>query len=180
MKSPRENPAKQHVVLRPAPFDTETEGEEKVHVYLTHARDLMDLASPAQQGHGLEALLEREDPASALGRAFALLSPQEQYKALRFHRLNDGILYMASHAALRMLLSLEKGRRLPHEWLFASSNYGRPYLVADAFCDFNISHSWPWAAIAFCRHGRCGVDVELQEHLGDWQALIPLVCHENE
>ena len=38
MKSPRENPAKQHVVLRPAPFDTETEGEEKVHVYLTHAR----------------------------------------------------------------------------------------------------------------------------------------------
>ena len=66
MKSPRENPAKQHVVLRPAPFDTETEGEEKVHVYLTHARDLMDLASPAQQGHGLEALLEREDPASAL------------------------------------------------------------------------------------------------------------------
>ena len=79
-----------------------------MHVYLTHARDLMDLASPAQQGHGLEALLEREDPASALGRAFALLSPQEQYKALRFHRLNDGILYMASHAALRMLLSLEK------------------------------------------------------------------------
>ena len=29
MKSPRENPAKQHVVLRPAPFDTETEARRK-------------------------------------------------------------------------------------------------------------------------------------------------------
>lgn len=164
-----------------APPWYETSGmNENIDVYIVRADIVPEMARYIAHGCRLDAVLQCGDCVSALPRAFSVLSADEQEKARRFYRLEDGVLYVVAHAALREVLSVAGGRRAPRQWRFARSAYGRPYLAADAFCDFNISHSWPWAVIVLCRNGRCGVDVEHPQHVGNWQSLLSDVCHENE
>ncbi|WP_342163190.1 4'-phosphopantetheinyl transferase family protein [Methylobacterium sp. SD21] len=103
-----------------------------------------------------------------IARCAALLSADETARADRFLREADRIRYIASHAALRVVVGRECG--LPPERLrFATEPTGRPFLAEPAGTDLdvNLSHSGDIALIGLVRGARIGVDVEIRRPLPD-------------
>ena len=107
------------------------------------------------------------DPAR-IARCAALLSAEETARADRFLREADRDRYIASHAALRVVIGRECG--LPPERLrFATEPNGRLFLAEPAGTDLdvNLSHSGDIALIGLVRGARIGVDVEIRRPLPD-------------
>lgn len=112
---------------------------------------------PPGQVHVWRLRTER-DPAAGL----ALLSAEERQRADRFRTDLLRARYVATHAALRLLL----GRVLdaPADRLrFRQNSWGKPELAEGDLC-FNLSHSGPWAVVALARGIEVGVDVEAVSH----------------
>ena len=92
--------------------------------------------------------------------AMQILAIEEQKRALRFLRSEDGVRFAASRAALRLLLGryLDRG---PASIEFAYSDHGKPILVGEtASIGFNVSHSGNWTLIAITKNTDVGVDIE--------------------
>ena len=108
----------------------------------------------------------RLDPAQ-IARCASLLDPEETARADRFLRDEDRARFIASHAALRLVLA----RTLATE--AAALNYrrdvrGRPFLAGPGGdLDFNLSHSGDCALIGLVQGARIGVDVEVRRPLPD-------------
>jgi 4'-phosphopantetheinyl transferase len=90
------------------------------------------------------------------------LSEDERERAARFKFEKDRRLYIASHAALRLLLAayLRVAGGPIH---FVSGPHGKPALgppLAAGGLEFNLSHSHAAAVVAFARRTAVGVDVE--------------------
>lgn len=103
-----------------------------------------------------------------LARCARLLDPGELACADRFLRAADRSRFIASHAALRVVLSGELGQ--PAATLrFGCEAGGRPFLASPAGTDidFNLSHSGDLAVIGVVRGARIGVDVEVRRSLPD-------------
>lgn len=103
-----------------------------------------------------------------LARCTALLDEDETRRAARFLRQADRDRFIASHAALRVVL----GHVLdlpPGALEFGREETGRPHLTApsDTGLDFNLSHSGEIALVGLTREGRIGVDVEIRRPLPD-------------
>jgi len=123
----------------PPPADLRLGGDE-VHVWRCSMRDCRD---------GLQSLS-------------GVLSGEEQERAHRFMREEDGERFVVSHGALRDIL----GSYLcadPGGLLFTVSEHGKPALAercGGRELAFNLSHSRDLAVIAVTRERGIGVDVE--------------------
>jgi 4'-phosphopantetheinyl transferase len=92
----------------------------------------------------------------------AVLSDEERARADRFHRTEDRLHFVASHAILRFLLAAYANRP-PEALAFGREEFGKPFLLADGnpvSLTFNLSHSGELALFGFARGRRTGVDIE--------------------
>ncbi len=108
----------------------------------------------------------RLDP-PRLDRCAGLLDPEETARADRFLRDEDRTRFIASHAALRLVLArtLATGAATLG---FHRDAKGRPFLAGNGGdLDFNLSHSGDCALIGLVRGARIGVDVEVRRPLPD-------------
>ncbi len=107
------------------------------------------------------------DPAR-IARCAALLSAEETARADRFLREADRDRYIASHAALRVVIGRECG--LPPRTPAPCHRTHRTPLPCGAGgtdLDVNLSHSGDIALIGLVRGARIGVDVEIRRPLPD-------------
>ncbi|GJD34863.1 4'-phosphopantetheinyl transferase family protein [Methylobacterium aerolatum] len=109
----------------------------------------------------------RIDPAS-LPACEAVLDGEERQRAGRFLREADRWRFIASHAAMRMILGQALAAS-PSILAFAREEGGRPFLVGpgEGLLDFSLSHSGDHAVIGFVRGTRIGVDIEARRPLAD-------------
>ncbi|HEY6540505.1 MAG TPA: 4'-phosphopantetheinyl transferase superfamily protein [Ktedonobacteraceae bacterium] len=107
-------------------------------------------------------LASLEQPEDVMLRLQHTLSPDERFRAAKFHFDRDRRHFMIAHGVLRTLL----GRYLhmpPAQLQFAYNEYGKPLLdmpVPDKPLHFNLSHSHELALFAFSYAGPVGVDIE--------------------
>lgn len=108
----------------------------------------------------------RLDPAQ-LERCAGLLDPGETARADRFLRDEDRARFIASHAALRLVLARALATQAATLG-FRQDAKGRPFLAgAGGDLDFNLSHSGDCALVGLVRGARIGVDVEVRRPLSD-------------
>jgi|SRR5262245_3339811 len=107
-------------------------------------------------------LARLDQPVATVAECRTVLAMEERARADRFHFEKDRTAYTVARAALRTLLGKYLG--LPHaEMQFQYTDHGKPYL-AHAFnsvsINFNVSHSYGLALLAFAIGRQVGVDVE--------------------
>ncbi|KAB1071218.1 4'-phosphopantetheinyl transferase superfamily protein [Methylobacterium planeticum] len=88
----------------------------------------------------------------------AVLSPEERARAARFLRSGDRARFIASHAALRLVLAYALGSE-PRALAFAAGPAGKPELVGAGLA-FNLSHSGDRALVGLSTQARIGCDLE--------------------
>lgn len=116
---------------------------------------------------GIEVFQLALDLAAPLSDAdWALLSEEEGVRALRFHRHDDRVRFVATRAALRRLLGARLRCR-PQVLVFVTNRYGKPRLESacsssPAMC-FNVSHAGDFALIALSERAPVGVDIERRD-----------------
>ncbi|MDP4021180.1 4'-phosphopantetheinyl transferase superfamily protein [Methylobacterium sp. NEAU 140] len=105
--------------------------------------------------------------AQDLARCAAILDPGERARAARFLRPEDRDRFVASHAALRLLLGQALGTD-PAAVAFTAGPAGKPELAGAArgALHFNLSHSGRFALVGLAR-AAIGVDVEAVRPLPD-------------
>lgn len=103
-----------------------------------------------------------------LARCATLLDAGETVRAARFLRPADRDRFVASHAALRIVLADRLGVP-PRNLRFGTEPTGRPFLAepAGSGLDFNLAHSGDYALIGLIDGARIGVDVEIRRSLPD-------------
>jgi 4'-phosphopantetheinyl transferase len=106
--------------------------------------------------------VDLEAVASEEAQWSAILSPEEQARAVRFHFQEHRQYFTATRAILRRILAsyLDCGAR---DLTFVISPKNKPSLGgahANRCLSFNISHSGHIAVLAFTRNRQVGVDVE--------------------
>jgi len=116
---------------------------------------------------GIEVFQLELDLVAPLSYAdWALLSEEEGRRALRFHKHDDKVRFVATRAALRRLLGVRLRCR-PQTLGFVTNPYGKPRLEAacssnPAIC-FNVSHAGRFALIALSELAPVGVDIERRD-----------------
>ena len=92
------------------------------------------------------------------------LSAEESQRAARFHFERDRLCYVASRAALRLLIFHYTG--LPPDFqVFDREPKGKPFLANSPLKDrleFNLAHSHELIVLAFSLNSRVGIDLEFQ------------------
>jgi len=91
---------------------------------------------------------------------WAVLSPQEQVRAGRFHHPEDRVAYGAAHALLRLSLGQAIGQPHVDALQFSIGPFGKPALQQVTGPQFNLSHCRSMVCVAVCTQGAVGVDVE--------------------
>jgi len=91
--------------------------------------------------------------------AESTLSADESQRAARFRFDIDRHRFIASHIALRDVISRYLGCE-PRQIDFTVGEYGKPAVASDINLDFNLSHSGDYALIAVAREYKVGIDVE--------------------
>lgn len=101
------------------------------------------------------------------------LDPAERMRAERFVFEEDRRRYVAAHRVLRHLLARRTG--ITEDALrIKTSAFGKPYLLDQPGCAFNLSHSGAVALIGFADDGEIGVDVEVLRSTPDLDSLVRL------
>jgi len=59
----------------------------------------------------------------------------------------------------------------PQALTISLTPHGRPYLPDHADIDFNLSHTTDRVALAVCRGGRVGIDIEQPDRISETEAL---------
>jgi len=100
------------------------------------------------------------------GDSLDTLDANERARAAAFvfdkHRRH----FVAAHRALRAVLAKRTGTSAA-ALRFGQGPHGKPQLIGDARCAFNLSHCDGVALILLAIDGEVGVDVELLHHLPD-------------
>jgi 4'-phosphopantetheinyl transferase len=107
-------------------------------------------------------------------RDLALLSEGERLHVVRLRRHEDRVRSVATHAALRRILSSRIGVP-PDKLRFTVNDYGKPCLFRHFGLEFNISHSGCFALIALSSSGQVGVDIEYRGREIDVEKMSPYV-----
>jgi 4'-phosphopantetheinyl transferase len=112
-------------------------------------------------------------PDDEVARLHALLTPDEQARAARFHAARHRQRFAVAHGRLREILGEELG--VPPALLrFETAQHGKPMLAGGAggHLAFNLSHSADRGLLGWARGHELGVDIELWRPLGDEAALV--------
>lgn len=91
-----------------------------------------------------------------------LLDPRERDRARRLERVEDRAVFLASHTALRLVLSIYTGKAA-HSLAFDAEGGQRPELAWPGGAPpvrFSLTHAEGLFAISVTRHAACGVDAE--------------------
>lgn len=106
----------------------------------------------------------------------ALLSMSEQARADRFLRAEDRDRYVASHAALRIILAGALAAQA-RDLTFGADASGKPHLSGPwrGRLQFNLSHSGGFALVGLAPDMRIGVDIEAVRPFSDCLAIAR--CH---
>jgi 4'-phosphopantetheinyl transferase len=113
--------------------------------------------------------------------AASCLSEEERARAARFGRSEDRHRFLASHAALRLILGRALGTD-PAALAFVAGPAGKPELGPDwpLAPYFNLSHSGDWALIGLSPTSRIGVDVEAVRPIRDAVRIACTHFHPDE
>jgi 4'-phosphopantetheinyl transferase len=101
---------------------------------------------------------------------FALLAPDEQQKAARFHFEKDRDHYGAARGLLRLILSSYLSED-PKNLRFTYNPYGKPSLDSELL-QFNVSHSHGMALYAVAQSGQVGIDLEYMRTNFKWRQIV--------
>jgi 4'-phosphopantetheinyl transferase len=126
----------------------------------------------AEQIHIWFANIDR--PPSDIRHFEALLSPREASRAQRFQFMRDRNGYVVRHGVLRTLLAGYLNCEPRQVNILYESN-GKPHLAAqrnEGSLQFSDSHSDTYAAFAFCRYSRIGVDIEKIRELPEMLEIV--------
>ncbi|MEW9612485.1 4'-phosphopantetheinyl transferase superfamily protein [Shinella sp. S4-D37] len=129
--------------------------------------------SKVADGEWLCAGLAIAMPVSAVLAGFdpdAVLDPAERSQAGRFLKQEDTERYRAAHGLVRLLLGAATGRNAA-DLSFSRRPGGKPFLLDAGSLDFNLSHGGGWVAVALCRSGRIGIDVEAERPQPFWAEI---------
>jgi 4'-phosphopantetheinyl transferase len=97
----------------------------------------------------------------------AVLDPEEQARAARFHSAQHQDRFTVAHGRLRQLLAAQLNMA-PQEIGFMQGEHGKPQLASfpgGRQLHFNLSHSGNWGMVATAWNRAVGVDVEA------WRAM---------
>jgi 4'-phosphopantetheinyl transferase len=113
------------------------------------------------------------DARTHLQELFALLAPDEQAKAARFHFEKDRSHYGAARGLLRLILSSYLSED-PKKLQFTYNSYGKPALNSDLHepLQFNVSHSHGLALYAVARYCNVGIDLEYMRTDFGWRQIV--------
>lgn len=114
-------------------------------------------ALPPQTLHLWRASLDQ--PEDVRQQWAALLSPEEQARAARFHFDHGRHHYQVGRGLLRWLLGGYLGLA-PQDVAFAYGEQGKPFLPAQPHLSFNVSHGQGKILYGFCWEAAVGVDIE--------------------
>ena len=118
---------------------------------------------------GLAQCYLDDDRDITLSEAWALLSPDETARALRFHFAHDQTRYARGRGFLRRVLGQVCGQD-PVRLVFGIGAQGKPFLQ-NSLLDFNLSHSRDLAVLAISHMGPLGIDVEFIDRKADITGL---------
>jgi len=110
-----------------------------------------------------------------------VLDRAETLRADRFVQARDRDRFVASHAALRLILARALGTD-PGTLTFATSRFGRPSLAGReaGSLDFNLSHSGEHALVGLSATARIGVDLEVPRPMPDALRIARAHFHARE
>jgi 4'-phosphopantetheinyl transferase len=118
--------------------------------------------------HVWRAVLDCES--AELQQLFALLAPEEQQKAARFHFEKDRNHYGAARGLLRLILSSYLSED-PQNLRFTYNLYGKPALDS-GLLQFNVSHSHGMALYAVAQRCQVGIDLEYMRTDFRWRQIV--------
>jgi 4'-phosphopantetheinyl transferase len=107
------------------------------------------------------------------------LDAGERDKARRFRRVDDCVAFLASHAALRVILATYTGTPA-HEIAFDVADGQRPELAGAGVLRFNLTHTSGLFAVSITRRVACGVDAERLSSRALDDALLGAVLSASE
>lgn len=113
--------------------------------------------------------VELARPSAELAALTALLSPDEQARAAKFHFAEDREHYIVGRGVLRLLISQYQAIE-PTAVQFVYGAHGKPALAGDVTSGdlhFNLSNAQGVALIGVARGREVGVDVEVVRPLAD-------------
>jgi len=102
-------------------------------------------------------------------RYFALLCEVEQQRAKRFYRASDQMHFTMARGCLRRLLGEYCECRADAVMLQYQAQ-GKPFTPACTI-QFNISHAYGQALLAFSRDSVLGIDLEYEQRVVEWESL---------
>lgn len=120
-----------------------------------------------------------DDGNDLVADAWAPLSRTELERAGRFVDDRARGEYVRTRAALRRLIGAYLGCTAADVALERTS-LGKPYVVGGRPLEINVSHSWPFAAIALSTRTPVGVDVELRSRAQEVQRVVERMASPNE
>ncbi len=160
-----------------------TTGREshELHIWVASAKDMFPGLSRHIRMRGDLPRSVREEPAC---RALAdILSDDELDRLEQFRAPKAALLFLAAHAMTRLVLERYDPGSLSRKTALPRHPLGKPFLGQTASgrpLFFNISHSWPLAAVAVTRTAECGIDVEMTDPRLPWRELCDTALHPRE
>jgi 4'-phosphopantetheinyl transferase len=123
-------------------------------------------ALPSLEGHlslqDGEVVVVCAPVSSAEWLPLAWLDATERRRLAAYRFAADRMRHHAAHALKRLAIGSSL-RQSPRHLEFVVEENGKPRLENRAL-HFNLSHSGQWVAVALCRNGEVGVDVESRRH----------------
>ena len=110
-----------------------------------------------------------------------ILSAPEKSRAAAFRSCSARRLFVAGRVLCRSIVANLLGCA-PQALCLAVTPSGRPYLRDYPDIDFNLSHTKDHIALAICRGGRVGIDIERLDAFSEKEAfeIMPMILSEQE
>ncbi|WP_163831971.1 4'-phosphopantetheinyl transferase family protein [Spartinivicinus ruber] len=109
----------------------------------------------------------------------SILSEEEQQRGQRFVTEQLRLKFRLSHYFKRIVLA-KFTECDPSKFRFISDKYGKPSLVDQTDCQFNLSHTDCAVAVMVCHQAACGIDIETSKTMNDRQGVAEYFMHPDE
>ncbi|MCX4027753.1 4'-phosphopantetheinyl transferase superfamily protein [Endozoicomonas sp. SM1973] len=109
----------------------------------------------------------------------SMLSAEEQQRGQRFVTEQLRLKFRLSHYFKRIALA-KFTESQPDTLSFFSDEYGKPFLIDQPDCQFNLSHTDSAVAVVVCHQAACGIDIEMPKAMNDRQGVAEYFMHPNE